>query len=380
VHAAACAIFLLAACTPHMDSGDEARELHLHLQGERNETLVNVRAMAVDAGGDIWLVAEMAPFVHRYGADGRHVGSFGRAGAGPGELRYPQGIFFEDAGVRIWDQGNRRLIDFTAEGEFTGWSHRLETGTAPVMADLELVSFARGRIVQSWNEGYLMQEPTSMVGSARGVTEAVLLVLDRSGTPLDTLVDFRRLSGAAAADLGSGQHLIPIPLWTTCSSGEAVLFDPYAGHLRWFAFPGSSVAEEWLEPPSRPLEEDEMRRWAENTLARELRSDNVQIAEAESRRIIDQVLSDRRDDIGTVAPWVVNLLCDPDGRLWFQEFDTSDDSRGFGRHWIVYERGSSMQRVRLPARFQPHVIGDSLMYGILRDELDVEDLGIVRWR
>lgn len=57
--------------------------------------------------------------VHRFDAAGRHVGTWGRPGSGPGEFTTPHGIWVTaDGRVVVGDRENDRIQVFSAEGEF----------------------------------------------------------------------------------------------------------------------------------------------------------------------------------------------------------------------------------------------------------------------
>lgn len=76
--------------------------------------------VAVAASGEIYVADGYGNArVHRFGADGRLLGGWGRPGRGEGEFRLPHGIAIDPRG-RIWiaDWGNGRLQVFDQEGGF----------------------------------------------------------------------------------------------------------------------------------------------------------------------------------------------------------------------------------------------------------------------
>ncbi|HZS35057.1 MAG TPA: peptidyl-alpha-hydroxyglycine alpha-amidating lyase family protein [Methylomirabilota bacterium] len=59
--------------------------------------------------------------VHRFSPDGRHRGSWGRPGAGPGEFTTPHGIWVDAAErVLVADRENNRVQLFSPEGDYYG--------------------------------------------------------------------------------------------------------------------------------------------------------------------------------------------------------------------------------------------------------------------
>jgi peptidylglycine monooxygenase len=78
--------------------------------------------VAVSPGGEIYVADGYGnAIVHRFSAEGRHLGSFGAPGAGPGQFTTPHGIWV-DAGQRVLvaDRENNRVQLFSPEGDWLG--------------------------------------------------------------------------------------------------------------------------------------------------------------------------------------------------------------------------------------------------------------------
>jgi len=75
-------------------------------------------ALEVDAYGRLYVLEAQAGQVRVFDADGRHVRSFGRQGAGPGELAQPMGMAMAPGGAALWvvDPGNSRYSVFDTTG------------------------------------------------------------------------------------------------------------------------------------------------------------------------------------------------------------------------------------------------------------------------
>ena len=74
-------------------------------------------ALEVDALGRLYVLDAQAAEVRVFGADGRHVRSFGRQGAGPGELAQAMGMTFApDGALWVLDPGNGRFSVFDTTG------------------------------------------------------------------------------------------------------------------------------------------------------------------------------------------------------------------------------------------------------------------------
>jgi DNA-binding beta-propeller fold protein YncE len=81
--------------------------------------------VAVGPGGDIYVSDGYANCrVHRFNADGVHLGSWGAAGRGPGQFRLPHGVCAApDGSLLVGDRLNDRVQRFSASGAYLGeWS------------------------------------------------------------------------------------------------------------------------------------------------------------------------------------------------------------------------------------------------------------------
>lgn len=78
--------------------------------------------VAVGPGGEVFVSDGYGnACVHRFSADGRHLGSWGSPGAGPGQFSTPHGIWVDEAGrVLVADRENDRVQLFDAGGAWLG--------------------------------------------------------------------------------------------------------------------------------------------------------------------------------------------------------------------------------------------------------------------
>lgn len=81
------------------------------------EPLVYPLALEVDAAGRLYVLDAQAFRIHVFDGGGRHLRSFGRKGAGPGELAQPIGMAMAPDGL-LWvaDAGNMRFTAFDSAG------------------------------------------------------------------------------------------------------------------------------------------------------------------------------------------------------------------------------------------------------------------------
>lgn len=71
-------------------------------------------------------------------------------------------------------------------------------------------------------------------------------------------------------------------------------------------------------------------------------------------------------------PFFTALLADVDGNLWAQE--TTPPAQKLNRFAVVDSSGRFLGRVTMPAKFQPGYIGTDAVYGVWKDEDDVEHI------
>ncbi len=84
----------------------------------------NIRSLAVAPDGCIYVFDRHAQELRKYGPDGTYVGTFGRAGGGPGEYSRPDGglAVLPDGRVVLRDPGNARLSVYSPDGDYLdGW-------------------------------------------------------------------------------------------------------------------------------------------------------------------------------------------------------------------------------------------------------------------
>ena len=106
---------LLLAVTPALG----IRLINVALQFEITDQLKEPSEVAVSKDGQIYVVDGVNNRIRIYTSRGRPVSSFGREGAGDGELKYPLGIDIPDSGrVYVADSGNHRVQIFDRSGGF----------------------------------------------------------------------------------------------------------------------------------------------------------------------------------------------------------------------------------------------------------------------
>lgn len=378
----------LAACRG--DSGDGASsdrvvELTDTRLFEADDSLNGVRGIAVGPRSELWVIGAAAPFVHHFDSSGRLIASFGRAGQGPGELATPHDVFaptVADSVVRVWSPGRAVITTFERSGAPSGSAKRVALTQPSIMLWTDKLDYIRVRPMARWGTGFLVQDvrrPARGVGGVRDIADAGLLILDSMGVVLDTLLEFRTLTGATRP-APSVMYLTAVPVWTVCPNGTAAVVDPYGMRVLRYAVDGQVVRTDTLPVDASPVTDDDIRRWLRNwpKVEEYVAAIGGTLPDSLVNRVTRELLTTRRSELGTTAPPAVRVACDEDGHLWLQRYNTADEPRGLGREWIVVSDGRIVRRYRFPQRFQPMAFTRGFAYGIQKDSLDTERVASVR--
>lgn len=322
----------------------------------------------IDIGSDgrIYVIDQQAQEVRVFHPDGSYSHSMGKAGAGPGELSQGAGPVFVGTGdtVLVPDMMQQRVTRYTADGE--------PAGSYPL-------PMANG-IAAKWMEGpdqALLQQAVvmQMPGQENVDQQNLLLRRNTAGEVVDTVL---RMPIGSTVSFAGGQPSITLfesePMWTVGPDGR--LYYGVNSQYRLEAMSPDGTVERVIrkDMTRRPITESD---------------------QDEYRRIImglwqDQGMPPQALDMMSQAlgfadsyPAYANILAGPDGTLWVQGIQTPDevveqggafDMQDMGSaSWEVFDdEGRLLGTVEMPPRFMPLMFHDDAIYGILRDELDVQ--------
>jgi hypothetical protein len=123
--------------------GDQAElvaELTIGERGGSDEQMFGeIRSLAVAPDGAIYIFDGSVPALRKYAPDGTYLTTFGRAGGGPGEYRFPDAglAVLSDGRVLLRDPGNTRISVYSPDGEYLdGWRIRGSGTARPLYRDL----------------------------------------------------------------------------------------------------------------------------------------------------------------------------------------------------------------------------------------------------
>ena len=331
------------------------------MEGEGPSQFGQLRGIAVTGDGQIAVLDAQAKQVRVFDEGGAHLATYGREGAGPGELRGPWGLMRDDRD-RLWvpDHSNDRMSIYDPAGGF-------ETSYPfPVLRYgfiWEGVMLDDGRIVKP--SITLAPERRDLLRVYSPEMELVDSILEPlpEGPPVDRTNPPSSFYWEAPGGLPRGYMGVPF-----YPRGQRV-FDP-SGDI-WMSTPGDAAYR---------ITRTTLR--GDTTLVIETRRAPVPVPDAVRDSAIDAIraaLLERApgaaeqdwSKVPRVMPAVEAMFVAEDGRLWVRTA-----SRDSLIHYDIYERnghhaGTAVTAISLWPWVSPVVRGDRL-WGIVTDELDVQ--------
>ncbi len=358
--------------------------------GEDWEQFGNVRRVAFDAAGRLYVFDSQLDRVTVVDTDGRFRRAFGRTGDGPGEFRSPDGFaVMRDGRVVMGDLGHRAYHIFGADGEFERMVRMApEPGTARIT---DLLPDPRGEAVYSAVGAQMLRSgsgtaprttpPTSRPVERLFLTGDVAVKDtvadgwlppggDRSGLPV---------GGQPSFDYPPRQVFGPMMLAGVLPDGSVAFSDSSAYAIK-IARAGAGVLRILRRPlqprmvTDRVIENERERRAA---LAAAGRGARMVINGVE---FLPQVEHLDRVGVFTEVSIVRGLRTNWEGEIWVRRHgeEPGDDSGPIdvltmdGRYVGTYPAGA----IALPDAFGP----DGLTAFIEQDEMDVKTVVVKRLR
>ena len=267
------ALLLLASCGGDEGGGEEVSadvvlgDVQII---ESDSALHDVRDMANDAAGRVWVLSGFEPFVHVLNGRTGEIVRFGRRGQGPGELRTPW-YFVErsDAAVpAIWDVGNRRLMEYDSEGTLARETG-VESRFGIVIAGYRATEFGTPMKLVESGGVLVVQVFVDAVVQSSHLWSGALTRLNAEGLIADTILRFSSLEGSRPDE--SYSVFGPGPLWTACRADELVVLDPNAEELVWLRSDGTQFERWSLDLPRVPILKRDVEAYIRNSIDAEIR-------------------------------------------------------------------------------------------------------------
>lgn len=352
------------------------------LEGDAEYLFGQIRSLAVGADGTFYVVDGQVPDLRMYDADGTYLGTPGRPGEGPGELKRPDGGLqvLSDGRVVVRDPGNARLQVYSAEGQaLTTWPIRGGfNSSSPLPVDREdnvypMILLDAEADVRDWRTGLVRVGPDGTPGDTLAVPDAGFEA---------PAIEARVESGDNVSVSRNSVPFSPTEVWAFHPDGYFVhgITDAYGFTL---LRPGSPLRiERTAEPvPVTPGERAE----EEERATRNMRSMKP------DWRWNGPPIPDHK-------PAYRRLMTGRDGRVWVmvslpgERVDDPDydpkDPDSVADEWreptafdVFEDDGTFLGRVHAPddlATYPTPVFDGDHVWGVTRDELDVQR--VVRFR
>lgn len=335
-----------------------------------------VRDIAAGDDGRFFVLDRMESRVHTFSADGKLESSFGKRGAGPGEISdLAVALMVSGDELVVVDTRNRRLSVFEKDGTF------VTSRPIDIMQGLPMRWQAAGRRV-----AWLVRPMPTAPGRSNpfsGVTKYTILAADpRSDAAPDTLVRLELPSDSEMEVAGS-----TIRMKANLGAARALLGGDGAGRLlvarsdtfRIRMMDTSKGLESWITHPVERHrytrgELEEMREEADVEVSRAFRSG----AEAGARMGGGRSAPEPEIEfiMPEYAPALVSILAG-DRTLLTQSAYTPRDAKQVTWDVLTYD-GRSLGTLTLPAGFTPHAHRGDRIYGVEKDEYDVDSVVVYR--
>ena len=317
-------------------------------QGEESYFLVRPQWLAEGPAGSLYIYDQAERAIHRFNADGEHMGTFGRRGSGPGEFMMLHGMHFVEGELQTYDPNLRRLSIFSPTGEL------LEM--RPTGADLPRSTMVLSRD----NRNYIGVGTQTSVSRVEIRSRFTLFVLDEELDPVTTLID----SSVVTPSLLLADRPFVSPFKATWFLAAFRPGQPVAWTM------GEVFRIEILDPATDEAHRLIVRRHRRpitsaqrETVARQYAQ--ARLVEAARRALLNE----------THLPQISNLQWDTQGRLWVQAYALPTDTsrsihadvwpfKEFGEeefNFDVFDRvGTWLFQQPLPGN--PGLIGEDRLY------------------
>lgn len=341
------------------------------LDGDAEYAFGNVVGIEVGSDGSIYVLDQQAQEVRSYDAEGAFLERLGRPGSGPGELTQGASALVLGRGdtLLVADPGAQRMNRYVPSvGEAGSFPLPVTEGIAVKWAltpERELVQQAMFLALPGQGQEAPVSTPANQ-----------LLLRDLDGSVRDTIMELTPSDNFEMGDSGPRMRIFGAEsVWGLTEDGRIVsgMSDDYRIEVRGLDGELQRVFTKPFEP--RPISESDQRVYLE-ALETML----------EAQGVPQQAMEVLRSGISFAAsyPAFINMLGGPNGSIWIQHVQTPDNVQEAGGvfdlqqdvggpDWDVFDADGRYQGVlRLPTRFNLiRIVGDQL-YGVWRDDLDVQ--------
>ena len=334
--------------------------------GDPDYMFGSISGIAVTADGSIYVLDTQASLIRAFDQSGVLQLSFGSKGSGPGQIQLGAGPIIAGAGDTLYvpDVSNRRVNRYTTDG---------------IMAGSFLLQLEQG-LPFKWEateSGTIVNQVRRLAAPGQ-VPDTMDLVAERNaeGAAIDTLLRFR--SGRTFSFSGGAPGMkmfAPEPMWTLASGGG--VWHGVNDDYRIGLYEAGSLAKTITKPFEMiPVTERDID-VIKTAMKRLFQSMGLP---PQALQFMEQGLS-----FGEYLPAYAQFLQGPIGSVWVQhmvrpgemseqQIAAFNPQLGMGSpNWDIFDsRGRFLGTLNMPDRFQPVRFVANNVYGVWRDDLDVQ--------
>ena len=341
--------------------------------GDPDYQFGHIVGIAVGVGGDVFVLDQQSAQIRVFSADGASQAVIGGPGAGPGEIsRGGSTALLNGPGDTLFvaDMGNQRVVRFRENGQYAG-SFRVDFVTRGI--PIQWASLPSGAIA-------VQLHPFSRPDESPAERFDAIVAMDADGAVLDTLL---AVPSSQAFSVRGGRpamtYFAPGPIWAVTAS-QTVLYGVNSEYRIGRYAPGGQLIEVFAKRVTPPPVTDEDKR-----ILLEAYTGLMQRQQA-----TPDAVRQFRDEASFAErfPAYRLLHAGPEGSVWVQRVaalsELSAEVFGSQLHagapdWDVFDaEGKYLGVVPMPLRFTPLEFIADRIYGVWRDELDVQYVLVLR--
>jgi hypothetical protein len=337
------------------------------VEGDPNYQFGQIGMIGVASDGRMFVLDQQAQHVQVFDADGHYIRTLGGPGAGPGELSQAAGFCLVAAGDTLWipDLMTQRINRWAPAGELLP-SLPLAVGQ---MLPAVFRATAAGEIVYQ-------VRPLPLPNAPAPDSMDTILLMGPEGGPSDTLMRFPTGEGYSVRG-GAPEFNVwyPEPAWDV-TEGLQVIYG-VSDVYRFGVYAAGGTPERIVTMPFEQTPVSEREKQVILDFLEQLARD--QGAPPERVQMFLAMVN-----FGEFIPAFSAILSGPRGTVWVQHIQsvadlTEEEMADFNIQdlgapdWDVFDAdGRYLGVVSMPQRFSPRGLREDKVYGVWRDELDVQ--------
>jgi hypothetical protein len=338
------------------------------IEGDPEYQFGQVGGIAVDSKGFIYVMDVQGQNLKVYDTEGSYVETVGQRGGGPGEF---SGAFFILMGAAdtllVPDMNNRRVNVFPPDrSDFSSFPLSLDGGVPAVWASTPTGVTA-----------YQIR-PLDLPNLPRQDSSDAVVVFTTDGTVTDTLIRFPTGETVSYAQGFPDYRIFSTEAaWTLAHDGKLLygMNNDYRIEVHANGELERVITQQFEPELVGQNTKDAIIRW----FRQQIDQAGAAVPPGMAEQIIDAL------DFGEYLPAFAGITAGSDGAIWVQhiqavtelseeELESFDVLQDLGApEWDVFDAdGRYLGVVTMPRRFSPRLFRGDYVYGVWRDELDVQ--------